>query len=256
MYLRQPRAPDAATDVASQDVAFARRESNEVLRSLWRIIDSKLWLNHPNALWLASNKIDQLSVAKRLGFDVPRTLVTSSIASIRKFNLSHPDGIVCKAIKHSFLNRVNDVLLAPTKRLTDDDICGLDSYATIPAIHQNEIMKTCDVRVTVVGSCLAATAIHSQDRSETEVDWRAWDVASYDLRHEIISLPPKIEQSCFAIAHHYGLRYAAIDLVLDRKSNYHFLELNPNGQWAWIEQKTGYPIRDVILDTLGYGHVR
>ncbi|MCQ3024054.1 hypothetical protein NLO85_26790, partial [Pseudomonas savastanoi] len=29
-----------------------------------------------------------------------------------------------------------------------------------------------------------------------------------------------------------------------------FLEINPNGQWAWIENQTGYPIAAAIVDEL------
>jgi hypothetical protein len=29
-----------------------------------------------------------------------------------------------------------------------------------------------------------------------------------------------------------------------------FLEINPNGQWGWIEQELGTPISDAIVDLL------
>jgi len=47
-----------------------------------------------------------------------------------------------------------------------------------------------------------------------------------------------------------GLRFAAIDLVLDQTGEYWFLEANPNGQWAWIESRTGLPISSAIVDEL------
>lgn len=100
-----------------------------------------------------------------------------------------------------------------------------------------------------------ATAIHSQDYAETEVDWRAWDLCDFSLRHEPIELPNRIAVSCQSITAHYGLSYSAIDLVLGQDGTYYFLEMNPNGQWAWIEHKTGYPIRDALIDRMGYQNV-
>jgi hypothetical protein len=47
-----------------------------------------------------------------------------------------------------------------------------------------------------------------------------------------------------------NLRFSAIDLVLDPSGDYWFLELNPNGQWAWIEARTGLPISEAITNEL------
>jgi D-alanine-D-alanine ligase-like ATP-grasp enzyme len=34
---------------------------------------------------------------------------------------------------------------------------------------------------------------------------------------------------------HYGLRFAAIDFVVDVEGQWFFLEINPGGQWAWLD---------------------
>lgn len=47
-----------------------------------------------------------------------------------------------------------------------------------------------------------------------------------------------------------GLSYGAIDFVLTPDNNYIFLEINPNGQWAWIENETGLNISDSIINEL------
>ena len=49
-----------------------------------------------------------------------------------------------------------------------------------------------------------------------------------------------------------NLRFGAIDFILDKKGNYIFLEINPNGQWAWIEKQTGYEISNEITNLLEY----
>jgi glutathione synthase/RimK-type ligase-like ATP-grasp enzyme len=76
------------------------------------------------------------------------------------------------------------------------------------------------------------------------------EIAGANLIHERMSLPPHIEQKCQSIVQHFGLKYSSMDIVKDRQGRFIFLELNPNGQWGWIEQLVGYPVRDQIIDTL------
>jgi glutathione synthase/RimK-type ligase-like ATP-grasp enzyme len=59
-----------------------------------------------------------------------------------------------------------------------------------------------------------------------------------------------VEEKCILLAARLGLRFAAIDLILDRTGEYWFLEANPNGQWAWIESRTGLAISSAIVDEL------
>jgi hypothetical protein len=47
-----------------------------------------------------------------------------------------------------------------------------------------------------------------------------------------------------------GLRFGAPDFLVTADGMWHFLEINPNGQWAWIEQETGLRISEAIADSL------
>ena len=252
VYLRQPHLPALPPEIATQDREFAMREIREQFRSLWRLIDEQKWTNHPRRLWLASNKIEQLTIAARIGFTIPDTLVTRSLPNLRQFFDIHQGRVICKAVKNGFVNDYNGATVALTQRIDEDFFTYADDFASIPSIYQPEIQKVFDIRVIVIRHNVFATAIHSQEHVETEVDWRAWDMCDFALRHEPIELPTQIADYCRKITEHYGLTYSAIDLILGQDGNYYFLELNPNGQWAWIEHKTGYRIRDAIIDSMGY----
>ena len=254
VYFRQPVSPDVSVDLPESDRVFARREANELLRSLWRLIDRGKWLNHPQKLWLASNKVEQLTVAQRLGFKIPATCVSASEPTVRRFIETCEGSVICKAVKHGFLRQGRTVQVATTQRVGPEFLDTFRDYAPVPMIFQQEVTKTFDVRVTVVGDNVFATAIHSQEHPETVVDWRVWDVLDFDLRHEAIRLPSCLDELCRRITRHYDLKYAAIDLIKADRGDYVFLELNPNGQWAWIEQKAGHPIRDALIDCLGFQH--
>ena len=47
-----------------------------------------------------------------------------------------------------------------------------------------------------------------------------------------------------------GLRFGAFDLIVTPQGEYVFLELNPNGQWYWVELSTGAPMADAMADLL------
>ena len=98
VYFRQPIAPVFGSAVTEMEKDFAGSELTEMLRSLWRVIPEELWLNHPKNLWLASNKIEQLIVAKDVGFLIPNTLVSFTAKSISDF-LEHNRKVIAKAVK-------------------------------------------------------------------------------------------------------------------------------------------------------------
>lgn len=47
-----------------------------------------------------------------------------------------------------------------------------------------------------------------------------------------------------------GLLYGAIDLALLEDDSYVFFEINPNGQWGWLEMQVGLPMRRALLNLL------
>jgi glutathione synthase/RimK-type ligase-like ATP-grasp enzyme len=250
VYFRQPHAPTLQGRVAEVDREFAEREALELLRSVWRMIPEKKWLNHPRNLWRAVNKVDQLLAALDLDLDIPTTLITSKKDSVASFIQDADGHIVAKAIKHGFLLRNDELWVATTQRLPSNYMAEFESFAQVPMTYQHEIRKICDLRVVIVRDAVFATAIYSQESEETVVDWRVGDLKQLQLRHEKVYLSKSLENKCKDLLRFFSLQYSSMDFALGEDGIYYFLELNPNGQWAWIEQLVGHPIRDAIIDTL------
>lgn len=250
VYFRRPLPPDLNTVIYEKDLEFAKRELLETLTGFWRLINTARWMNHPKFLFLAKNKIEQLKVAKDIGFKIPNTLISFNNEKIKKF-FKENSCIIGKAVKHGFYAQENFVKIALTRELTKDQIEDLQSYASIPMIYQNTINKLYDLRVTVIGDKVFPTALYSQEHIISKIDWRAWDLEEkFDLKHEIVSLPKHISEKCIAITRYFNLNFSAIDMIFTEDNDYVFLELNPNGQWAWLEEKVGYNLRDSIIDFL------
>jgi glutathione synthase/RimK-type ligase-like ATP-grasp enzyme len=115
-------------------------------------------------------------------------------------------------------------------------------------LFQAYVPKRSELRVTVVGERVFAAEIGSQATHHTRHDWRRYDMAH--TPHTPHALPEPVARAAVALVRALGLVYGAIDLVLTPDGDYVFLEINPNGQYLWIEHLTGLPITAAIADHL------
>jgi glutathione synthase/RimK-type ligase-like ATP-grasp enzyme len=120
----------------------------------------------------------------------------------------------------------------------------IDSLQIAPVIYQELIPKRFDVRVTIVGNRVFAAAIHSQEVDSARIDWRRTNTEH--LPHSVHRLPTTIEAKILDFMDRLKLRYGALDFVLTPSDEYVFLEVNPNGQWVWLEDLLKLPISKSI----------
>lgn len=118
-------------------------------------------------------------------------------------------------------------------------------------IVQPLISKKHDLRVTVVGTTVFAVAIDSQKHPKTSVDWRRADLNDgIELHYYPVAIGYEMERRCIDLNEKLGLRFSCIDFVVTPNDELTFLEINANGQWAWLEQFAGVNLRDAIIDEL------
>lgn len=244
-YFRRPGAPAVSDQVVDAgERAYIEAEWSSFLKSLYSRLEGR-WLNSPTKIFMAEDKPMQLLLAQEIGFDVPQASITNDISSARA--IAAVTQAIGKPLRQAVLTGDTERVIF-TSRLGTLEDDQAQAIAMTPFIVQAEVLKQYDVRVTVVGERVFATAIWSQENPETEIDWRQG--SRPDLRHEKISLPELVREQCVELVRRLGLRYGAIDLISDRTGKLWFLEINPNGQWAWIENLTGYPIASAIVDEL------
>ncbi|WP_158918710.1 MvdC/MvdD family ATP grasp protein [Caulobacter sp. S45] len=244
-YFRRPGGPELSNAISDPaERAYCAAEWAAILKTLYGRI-GHLWLNDPAAIALAEDKPRQLILARSLGFEVPETLVTNDPDELEAF-IAGPTS-VGKPLRHALLEGSSDAVIF-TSRVDRAIARDAAAVAAAPFILQREIVKKVDVRVTVIGDRVFTTAIHSQDRTESEVDWRRGD--GLELTHAPMDLPPSLAEQCCALVASLGLTFGAIDLVQALDGRFWFLEINPNGQWAWIENRTGQPITAALVDEL------
>lgn len=128
----------------------------------------------------------------------------------------------------------------------------LDDISSARGVIRRVIPKAHEIRVTVFGEQVFACRILTQPTGETRGDWRAhsWDDPGSFPPHEATTISDDVAESCRLLVRDYGLAYGAIDMVVTPNGEHVFLELNPNGQWAWIEERTGLPLGSAVIDVL------
>ncbi len=233
-----------------QTAQFARSELNAALSGVLRSLEC-FWMNHPGAISEASYKAEQLTRAHRLGLRIPATCVTSQPAEARAFYRTHDGDIIIKALGDQHIYSPGEgpglASMIFTSLLPADATSKFHRVKDAPVLLQQHIEKQSDIRVTVVQDDVFAVAIDSQGNADSVVDWR---LAGPVLPHEIIQLPDDVRCQLIALTKSYGLSFACIDLVLSKQDEYVFLELNPTGEWGWIERVTGLNITNSIVTAL------
>ena len=229
-----PAPPDERIADPAQ-ATWAANETYEAMAGFWDALPVA-WVSPPRAIEQSMMKTWQLPAARAAGLTVPRTVVTSDPEQARRFIDEVGLGrVVCKAFS------ATQDLWRETRLVGADEYTLLESVAVAPVIFQEFVPAEVDLRVTVVGEHVFAAAIHSQELPYT-LDFRLFLDAPGGVRMEPTTLPSDVEDALLRLVKAAGLRYGAFDLRRTPDGRHVFLEVNPAGQWLFVEQVTGQPI--------------
>lgn len=219
---------------------FAYQESYQALNGLWPLLDVT-WINNPERDDVAARKPYQLKVAREIGLETPATLITSDPQAARAFVARYgPERVVYK----SFL--ATEEAWRETRVMRPDEVSVLDSVVYAPVIFQEFIPADLDLRITVIGEQIFPTAIDTR-ATAYQVDYR---ITMDDGRVEPFDLPDDVAGLLRSYLDRLGLVYGAIDMRLTPDGRFVFLEVNPSGQWRFMEERTGVPMTEAFARLL------
>ena len=247
VYYRRPKVrSNEDPTLTDNEREFLLSENYQTLEGLYKILEDKFWINPVYAIRNTENKIYQQIVAKKLGLKIVDGIVTNEEDSFRKFiNRRDKHKFIVKAIRSGQIGITNYDSIVYTSELksipSDEEIKNCPTYLQIKED------KICDIRVTVVGDNIFPIAIDSQKKISSQTDWRK---GQEFLNFKEIDLPTTVNEKCLEITKYFGLYYSAIDFVLNKNNDYIFLEINSNGQWAWVENRTSYRISQEMVKLL------
>ncbi len=202
---------------------FAGPDADELRAAVGGLLAPLPYLNHPAAMATASLKTLQLVLAQGVGLHVPCTTVATDPTLAGDLGVR----VVVKPLTHGVGGLVDE-----------DDRAG---WSRAVSLTQARIRPAYHVRVTYVDGDLFGTRIVSP-----HLDWRR-DLSACTYA------PVRVvdhAESIHTLMGELDLRYGALDFVVDRHDRWWFLEVNPNGQWLWLEQATGQPIAAAVARAL------
>ena len=242
VWYRRNVAPILPDYIDKYEQEFCIRESRAFLEGALASIPVNRWLSDPAMIWRAEHKMYQLAVAKNIGFILPPTVVTNDILAVQNFARNRD--IIAKAVSSGYIDSPDGYRAMFTTALAPNDLKGLEGLNLAPVIFQEKVVKLSDIRVTVVGDDIFVAEIMSQSHQSSQIDWRATE--DPDIEHRPHKLPSETETQCLELVKRLGLEFGAIDLALTTKGQYKFFEINPNGEWLWLEDRLGFPIAEKI----------
>ena len=208
-----------------------------------------LWVSHPLALRRAEVKALQLVEASRAGLKIPHTLISNDPDWASTFVDAQGDADC--AIKPLLAVGVTDEHGGFRMPLTAMLPRGhsLASVALAPTILQPYVEKAFELRCVVIGGNIFAAKMDTQADEKSRIDSRGGDPD-----YEIFELPDEVQASLHRVMDSFGLNFASLDMIVTPDGEFVFLELNPNGQWLWLEHELGLPLVASMADLLTSNH--
>ncbi|SRR6266404_634755 len=192
-------------------------------------------ISNPLATTRAGNKLVQLETARKCGFCIPETLISQDPTEILAFKNRWPGGVVVKAVRG-----VPGVTIF-TRMISDFHISKPGSLELVPAIYQRIIEGTRHIRFVCFGTRLWAFELVS-----TLLDWREDHCAQISE----IDLPHTVANQIFSVIGQLDLRMGIGDLKISPEGEYVWLEVNPQGQFLFLQEATGINLAAEFADFL------
>jgi len=206
----------------------ARLQYETIIRTLTR----PLWVSNPDKLRYAEDRILQLKVAKAIGFEVPDTIISNSPKTVKAF-VETFEKVCIKSLHLGTLEIDGSLRIFYTSIIEEGDWEIVEKSRFFPLMLQQYIHKKHEYRITVVGKEVIPVKVIPED-NQAMVDWRIEN--GNRVIYKLVSLPESVMQMSRSIVTELGVRFASMDVIESSNGDFYFLDLNPNGQWAWLDQ--------------------
>ncbi len=227
---------------------FLINEFDTLHSSLFYTIDKTKWFNDP-VIEDHLNKLRVLQLASKLGLKIPFTEVLTDKKSLIKLQQAYPVLIVkplsdCIMLEDDHGNRFKMLT-----QVIDDENMDLIPEQFFPSMVQERVEKTLEIRSFYLDGCFYSMAIFSQGNSKTTSDFRNYD-KDHPNRTVPYKLPADITSKLQQLMQRLNLKTGSIDLILDQKRDYYFLEINPAGQFGMVSYPCNYYLEKKMATTL------
>ncbi len=221
----RPAVPDSVADPAMRKLVV--KDNRAALRGTLLAGFGGTWISDPSATERAQNKLLQLTVARAQGLTVPNTLVSSDPEAVRAFVDDHGGTVIAKTLTGLLGTSLE------AGRVSLDSLVQDDEVALAATIYQEEVPGTDHLRVMVFGDEVHTARIRSH-----ELDWRL----ANDQDIEPVPTDADLAARLRAVTAALGLRMGVFDLKVRPDGHPVFLEVNPQGQFLFVEGMSDMPL--------------
>lgn len=235
IYYRKPILPDLSEYEENYHGMIAK-DIISLINGIVDDFDGRV-LTKPYILRKTENKTFQLLYATRKGFQLPKSYIGNSRDIVRESIIKYNS--IIKPLTTGKVKKCDGVEIYQTNYIDELQ----EDIALTPLYVQNYVEKDYEVRLTCINTSVFAVRIDSEDK----LDWRK----NYaGLKYSVIECPQIIMNRCFELMEDFGLKFGAFDFIVNKSNEWIFLEINPNGQWLWLEEALDIPISWCIIQYL------
>ncbi|MDF5754127.1 MvdC/MvdD family ATP grasp protein [Spongiactinospora sp. TRM90649] len=252
VWVRRPQHPRPPAGVAGAGYEHLVSAIGRMLMEGWEETFAARWFPaRLNALRRTQNKLVNLAAGARYGFTVPRTTVTNDPGELAGMWEATEGRFIAKEVELVPYDLDGEEHAFYTTTVTRRHLTSRHRLAHCPVILQPRIDKAVELRITVVGDQVFTAEMHSQASRMTRDDFRHYE--GNFTTYAVHDLPEDVRRRCVELVGSLGLAFGCLDVILTPEGEYVYLELNPNGQWGWLEEFTDLRISDAVADWLAAG---
>lgn len=224
---------------------FAAGEIRHTYEGILQSLATATWVNPLHATHAAERKLFQLTTARALGLRTPDTIVTNIAREASAFFARHPTGIISKPVFHGLWGAQNGFRAVYTRLLEPSGLPEQRELDSCPVLLQEAVNKRRDIRLTIIGQEAFTAAIDTEP--VCSIDWRH---PGHQPKYEEVEPPAQVLAASQQMLTTLSLNYGAFDFVETKDGDWTFLEVNPVGEWAWLERELGFRMTEAFLRLL------
>lgn len=236
----------------SQELDLQRELSKEnqyLIDYFYYALKDKYWLPGYEATAFSGNKLVILSEARECGFKVPEAYIIRSKKDLKELMDKFDNEIIIKPINYCQYYFKDDAVFTSFTHQPDASTLDVLPEHFFPSLVQRKIKGQYELRIFYLeGKCFTEVSINQEALGEAS-DIKL--IQNLKTTHFVpYNLPKDLEAQIDVFMKKIGLNTGSVDIIRDRAGEYHFIEVNPAGQYLAPSQKCNFQLDRLIAEHL------